>query len=127
MQSHFLLLSTARAEGLIGHSKLLKGGVRNPVPGPAVQQAGPQVPMAHWGQPARLPAAASSLGPGGLWGLVAPGKERGRGAERRKTKKKKNKTEGGKNRNEQVISDPAIQAEYFAPRFINNTVENGKS
>lgn len=44
MQSHSLLLSTARAEGQIRYSKLTKGSVRNTIPGPAVQQAGTQVP-----------------------------------------------------------------------------------
>lgn len=43
MQSHFLL-STAWAEGQIRYNKLMKGSVRNTIPGPAGQQAGTQVP-----------------------------------------------------------------------------------
>lgn len=32
-----------------------------------------------------------------------------------------------KPKNDQVVSDLIIQAAYFAPNFVDNTVENGKS
>lgn len=62
MQSHFLL-STARAEGQIRYSKLLKGSVRNTIAGPSVSR--------------QVPHKASQGCEG--WLLL---KEQGRGAER---------------------------------------------
>lgn len=47
MQSHFLLLSTARAEGQIRHSKLLKGSVRNTTPGPLCSRQVAKCPTEH--------------------------------------------------------------------------------
>ena len=87
MQSHFLLLSTAWAEGLIRYSKLLKGSIRNPIPGPAVHRAGTQVPMAHWEPGALLPAAA--LDPGGCegWWLLAKNRAEGQKGAREKTQR----------------------------------------
>lgn len=80
------------AEVLSRRSKLRKGSMRNPVPGPAVQQAGTQVPVAHREQRALLPAAASSLLPRTCegWRLLAKSR-----AEGQKGARQKKKTEGG--------------------------------
>lgn len=113
MQSHFLLLSTAWAEEQIRHGKLLKGS-KKPCSWTNCAAGRYPSPQGTWGA-VSAPACHSLLSAAWTGGPVKVGdswqrtKQRGR-------KEQDKRTEGGRNRNDQV-SQIYHPSRTFCPRF----------